>query len=161
MHDDFTWIGIMKGTATGASGAVQLAVTYGLMPRFALGLFFAGESVQGPRVEISGVKNDTVAVGFLGLAGLMGDLRLRAAPTGWHFQAGLCAARMTIKEKSSALPDKAPTGAGFAVAAGYDWAISDTWQFGLLARFLGARLSAQGTDHDVGALSALAVFSYR
>jgi hypothetical protein len=161
MHDSFTWIGLTNGTAAGASGAFQLALTYGLVPQLAVGLLAAGESVQAPHVEVGGVGNKNVGVGLLALVGAMVDWRPQPSPTGLHFEGAICAARMTIKEKSGAVPDRAPKGAGVALAAGYDWSLSQAWQFGLLARFLGAKLSDQGTDHDAFALSALAVISYR
>jgi hypothetical protein len=160
LHDSFDWIGVTKGTATGGSGAGQLAVTYGVIPRLALGVVLAGESVQSPHVEVSGVTSNTVDVGTLGMVGAIADLRVNSAPTGLHFEGAACFARMTIKDKTPVGPDRAPKGGGFVLAAGYDWALSPSLQLGVLARFLGAKLSDEGTDHDVVALSALALLSY-
>jgi hypothetical protein len=160
MHDDFTWIGITKGTATGASGAGHLALTFGVLPRLALGVLAAAESVQGPHVEIGGVQNDNVGVGTLAMVGALADWRVDPGPTGWHFEGAACFARMTITDKAGTVPARAPKGGGLALGAGYDWSIAANWQFGVLARFLAASLDDQGVTHDAGALSALALISY-
>jgi Tetratricopeptide repeat len=161
LHDNFTSLGgLSKGTATGATAAFQLAVTTGVIPRLALGVLAAGESVQSPKVQIGGVTNNNVSIGLLGFLGAAVDWRLDPRPAGWHFEGAVGGARLTVKDKSGAVSGQTPAGAALVLAAGYDWALTPSWQFGLLARFLGASLSDQGVSHDVGALSALALVSY-
>jgi hypothetical protein len=160
LHDSFEWIGVTKGTATGGSGAGHLALTFGVVPRLALGALLAGESVQAPHVELSGVETNNVGVGVLGMVGALADWRVKPEPTGLHFQGGVCFARMTIKDKAGAVPDRSPKGGGVALAAGWDWSLTPSWQFGVMGRFLGAQLTDQGITHDVVALSALALLSY-
>lgn len=53
-----------------------------------------------------------------------------------------------------------PAGGGLVVGAGYDWQLSDNWQWGLLARLMALTLSDEGVDHQVGALSILIGASY-
>ena len=155
LHDDFNWLQVSNGTATGGSGAFQVAVTYGLSRRFALGGLLAAESVQSPKVMTGGTTNDNVSVGAVGLLGVAGDLRLVPGPTGWHFEGAIGAARMSIKDKSGVLSSISPAGGGLVLAAGYDWALGPNWQLGVLGRFLGASMSDQGYKHDVTAGSLL------
>jgi hypothetical protein len=157
-HDNFNWAGLAKGTATGGSGALQLALTYGLSPRFALGGLFAVESVQSPKVEVGGVASSNVSLGTVGFLGVVGDLRLQPGPTGWHFEAAVGGARMTIKDQSGAVSSNAPAGGAIILGAGYDWALGPNWQLGVLGRFLGGSLTDQFT-HDVTAGSLLVCLS--
>jgi opacity protein-like surface antigen len=159
MHDDFKWLGIANGTANGGSGAFQLAVTYGLTPRFALGGVLATESVQSPKVETGGTTNDNVSVGTFALLGAVADLRLAPGPTAWHFEGGAGVARMSIKDKSGVVSPSSPVGGGVVLAGGYDWALGPNWQLGALARFLGASMSDQGYTHSVTAGSLLLCIS--
>jgi hypothetical protein len=160
LHDSFDWLGLTRGTATGASGALQLAVTYGVLPRLALGGLLATESVQSPKVETGGTPNDSVDLGLLGFLGLVADFRLQPGPTAWHFEGALGGARITIKDKTGVVSPHSPVGGGVVLAAGYDWALGPSWQLGALVRFFGGALSDQGITHDVTAGSLLLCVSY-
>lgn len=159
MRDEFSWLTLTNGTATGVSAAFQLAATYGVLPNLALGLLLAGESVQSPHIEAKGGSNN-VSVGTLGFLGMLADWRPRPAPTGWHAEVAVGVARMTIKDKSIVVPERAPTGGGGALASGYDWSIADNWQLGFLVRVMGVALTDQGTDHKVFTASAQVVVGY-
>ena len=160
-HDDFTWLGITNGTATGASGAFQLAVTLGVLPRLALGVLGAVESVQSPKVESGGVTNNDVSVGTLGFLGAVADFRLHPGPTGWHFEGALGGARLTVKDASGATSPSSPVGGGLSLAGGYDWALGPNWQWGLLGRVIAVSLSDdQSHTHSVQTLSALLFASW-
>ncbi|HTA19118.1 MAG TPA: tetratricopeptide repeat protein [Polyangia bacterium] len=158
-HDDFTWLNLTKGTASGASGALQLAVTIGVLPHLALGVLGAVESVSSPSVKTGNTTNNDVQLGALGFLGVVADWRLHPGPTGWHFEGALGGARMSIKDPaiSSTI---APVGGGIALAGGYDWALGASWQWGLLARAIAVSLSDQGYTHDVQTLSALVFASW-
>ena len=104
---------------------------------------------------------NTVSVGALGFLGLMADFRLAAdRATGWHFQAALGGARLSITDDAGMVSGHSPAGGGLVVGAGYDWQLSDNWQWGLLARLMALTLSDEGVDHQVGALSILIGASY-
>jgi hypothetical protein len=160
LHDSFDWLNLTRGTANGVSGAFQLAATYGVLPHLALGLLFGGESVQSPRVEVSGVRSNNVSVGTLGFLGVMADWRPRPGPTGWHVELALGGARMKIDDKSGIIPARAPVGGGGAIAAGHDWSIAANWQLGFLVRVMGAALTDEGTDHKIVTASAQLVVGY-
>jgi hypothetical protein len=157
-HDSFTWLGVSRGTATGASGAFQLGLTYGLLSHLALGALIASETVQSPKVETGGVTNTNVSVGTLGFLGVLVDLRPHPGPAGWHFEGALGGARMSIKDKSGVVSPNSPSGAAILLGAGYDWSLGPNWQLGFLARFFGGSLSDQGVTHDVTAGSVMICF---
>jgi hypothetical protein len=154
-HDSFTWLGVSRGTATGASGAFQVGLTYGLLPRLALGALLASETVQSPKVETGGVTNTNVSVGTLGFLGALVDLRPHPGPAGWHFEGALGGARMSIKDKSGVVSPSSPGGGALLLGAGYDWSLGPNWQLGFLVRFFGGSLSDQGVTHDVTAGSGM------
>jgi hypothetical protein len=160
LHDDFTWLGITTGTATGGSGAFQLAATYGLSARFALGGLLMAESVQSPKVTIGGAANNSVDLGLFSFLGLAADYRLDAGPTGWHFEGALGGARITIKDAAGVASPRSPVGGGLVLAAGHDWALGPNWQLGGLLRFFGGSLSDQGVTHHVTTGSLLLCLGY-
>jgi hypothetical protein len=157
LHDSFEWLALTRGTATGLSGSFHLGATYGVIPRLALGLVFAAESVQSPRVEVSGVRTDNVSVGTLAFLGVLADWRPTAGPTGWHLQLGLGGARLKIEDKQSVLAARTPVGGGGLLAVGHDWSMNEDWHLGFLVRVMGVALSADNTDHRVVTASAMLV----
>jgi hypothetical protein len=162
MRDDFSYGDLVDGNATGGAGSFHLVAAYGVSQRFAIGGTIALEGVQSPKVTIAGQRNDTVDVGTLGFFGVLGDFRLAAdRPTGLHFMAALGAARMEIRDTSGAVSDHTPGGGGLMLGAGYDWRLSDQWQWGALARFLGLSLSDDNVGHRVEVFSLLLSASYR
>ena len=158
-HDSFTWLGAQTGTASGASGSFQLAVTYGLLPRFALGVLGAVEAVQSPKIVIGGATDTSVSVGTLGFLGVVADWRLHPGPTGWHFEGALGGARITIKDSAGVVSSNSPSGGGLALAGGYDWALGPSWQLGVLGRLIAVSLSDANT-HSVQTVSGLLSVGY-
>jgi hypothetical protein len=160
LHDSFEWLALTRGTATGVSGAFHLGATYGVIPHLALGLVLAGDSVQSPRVEVSGVRTDNVSVGTLGFLGVLADWRPTVGPTGWHLELGLGGARMKIEDKQSVLAARTPVGGGGLLAVGHDWSMNQDWHLGFLVRVMAVALSADNTDHGVLTASAMVVVGY-
>ena len=160
-HDSFKWLNLTNGTASGASGALQLAATIGVSTHLALGLLGAVESVTSPSVKTGNMTNNDVQVGTLGFLGAMVDFRLHPGRTGWHFEGAIGGARISIKETAGIASSIAPVGGGLALAGGYDWSLGTNWQWGLLARAIAVSLSDQGYTHDIQALSALVFASWR
>lgn len=160
-HDDFKWLNLTNGTASGASGALQVAATIGVLPHLALGVLGAVESVTSPSVKTGNMTNNDVRLGTLGFLGVVADWRLHPGPTGWHFEGALGGARMSIKDTAGIASTIAPVGGGIALAGGYDWSLGTNWQWGLLGRFIAVSLSDQGYTHDVQTLSALVFASWR
>jgi tetratricopeptide repeat protein len=159
-HDDFKWLNLTNGTASGAAGSLQLAVTIGVLRHLALGVLGAVESVTSPSVKTGNMTNNDVQLGTLGFLGVVADWRLRPGPTGWHFEGALGGARMSIKDTAGIASTIAPAGGGIALAGGYDWSLGTNWQWGLLGRFIAASLSDRGYTHDVQTLSALLFASW-
>jgi hypothetical protein len=159
-HDAFKWLNLTNGTASGASGSLQLAATIGVLPHLALGVLGAVESVTSPSVKTGNMTNNDVQLGTLGFLGVVADWRLRPGPTGWHFEGALGGARMSIKDTAGIASTIAPVGVGGALAGGCDWSLGTNWQWGLLGRFIAASLSDQGYTHDVQTLSALVFASW-
>jgi hypothetical protein len=163
MRDDFDWgSGLVKGNATGGSGAAHVAVAYGVTPRLAVGGLVAGEWVQSPTIRIADQPSDTVDVGGLGFLGAFADFRLQAdRPTGVHFLAALGGASMKITDRGGTVSNHSPAGGGMVLGAGYDWRLGDSWQWGVLGRLMAVTLSDEGVTHRLGAMSVLLSASYR
>jgi hypothetical protein len=160
-RDDFNW-SVLKGSATGGSGAAQLAAGVWLAQRLVLGAAVILESVQAPRIEIQGLGSDTVSVGAIAFLGVYGDLRLAPERAGgFHIQAAVGGARMTLEDQSGEVMAHEPAGGGGMIGGGYRWPFRGFWEVGILGRFMVLTMKDAGVSHRVEALSVLGHVSFR
>lgn len=162
LRDDFDWLNLVSGSATGGSGAAQIALGYRLLPRFALGGLLALEWVQKPHIDVNGKSSDDVRVGALSLFGVFADWDSAGdGPAGLHFQAALGGSRMTLKDTGGTVKSHEPVGGGAVFGCGYNWPWRGDWQIGALGRLTAVTMSDEGVTHRVEVLSILASLSYR
>jgi hypothetical protein len=159
--DDFSGpFGWGASSAFGPSAAGELMFGGAIVPGLNVGGGVAVDWVVRPRIESNGVEVDEdVLVGLLGVIGPFVDW-YPSANGGFHLQALLGAARITITDESHVRSDHEPLGAALLLGVGYDWWLGDEWALGVMARLTSAALVDQDVRHIVGALSIMGTLTF-
>lgn len=152
-HGPLGWV---SGSASGPSGAGELAIGFALRRGLAIGGMLTVDWVANPVVEVEGVTvSNDVAVGALTMLGPFLDWYTNP-DRGFHLQAFVGGARITMEDSSGTRSDPSldPVGAGLAIGAGWELRLGRKWGLGVLGRLTGAQLSQNGR-HSVFAASLL------
>ncbi len=147
-------------SVSGGSVAFELAVGGTIAPGLVLGGMFAADWVQNPTIEVAGFSAEAdTTVGVLGMLGPFIDWYTDPR-AGFHLQACIAAARITISDDSGDRSDHQPLGGAILLGVGYDWFVGGEVALGGLLRVTGASLADDGITHNVGAISLLFTFTY-
>ena len=152
-HGPFGWV---SGSASGPSGAGEIALGWSLRRGLALGGMFTLDWVADPRVEVEGVAvSSDIAVGGLMMIGPFIDWYTNP-DGGFHLQGMVGLARITLTDNSGMRsdPDLDPVGGGLALGAGWELRLGHKFGLGVLGRLPAAQLSQNGR-HSVFAASLM------
>jgi hypothetical protein len=159
--DDFSGpFGWGASSAFGPSAAGELLFGGAIVPGLNVGGGVAVDWVVRPRIESNGVEVDEdVLVGLLGVIGPFIDW-YPSSEGGFHLQALIGAARITITDESHMRSDHEPIGGALLLGVGYDWWLGDEWALGVMARLTSAALVDADVRHIVGALSVMGTLTF-
>lgn len=150
-----------NGSASGPSGAFELAVGGTVGRGWILGGAIVAEWVQNPTVEVNGLRvDDNTSVGALGMIGPFLNWYPGSDNSGFYLSAMIGGARITIEDESGGMSSHEPVGGGGAIAAGYEFLLGTHLALGIMLRLTGATLSDESITHNVGAGSLLAALSW-
>lgn len=152
-----------EATASGATGAFEIAAGGSIKPGLVLGGGFFMDWMANPRIEIDGQDvtdqlGDQMSVGSLLMIGPMIDWYPNP-DRGFHIQGVLAGARLDVSDSSGNV-QHSPLGGAVLLGVGNEWRVGNCWGIGVLGRLTLAALGDADWTHRVGALSLLFTASF-
>lgn len=147
-----------EATASGGSGAFELAIGGSIKPGLVLGGGFYMDWLANPRIEIDGedvtdLLRDELSVGSLLMVGPLIDWYPKPE-RGFHIQAVIAGARLDVRDSTGTV-QHSPIGGALLVGVGHEWRVANYWGVGVLGRLTLAALGDEDWSHRIAALSIL------
>jgi hypothetical protein len=153
--------GGVDGTLSGVGFAGELALGATLWPGFVLGGAIFSDLASSPTFESKAGTKAELSSAHLSMFGPMADWYFSPAENGFHVQAALTFAVVSIDYQSAGVSiGRSASGIGAVIGAGYEWAVADEWAVGALARVSLAGLSDDSLSHGLFAPSLVATVTW-
>lgn len=127
---------------TGGTGAMHVAVGYGVVNKLVIGGALFLDWSFAPQYGDRDIDSANLT-----LIGPFADYHLDPGGSGWHLLGALGFGGMNVSGDS--LPSESAGGAALIVGGGYEWPLTKEWALGALGRLVLARLSQDFADHSV------------